>query len=123
MVDMDRFWKGFEEGYEVAKEGILYAAELAEGASARARVKMKIFAKKRRMERYYAALGMAVYEMSKAGKANPLEKPDVKANIRQIEKLEADILNLLKDLEKGDRRTTKRKKPAAKTTPKRKTKK
>jgi|GEM_PF-1785616 len=122
MVDVDRFWKGFEEGYEVAREGVLYAAELAEDASVRAGVRLKIFTKKRRLERSFALLGKTVYNLHKEKKDNVMASAKVKSGLKEIKSLEADILKMLKRLEKESaekpakkKRTTRTKKPRRKT--------
>lgn len=115
MAGIDRFWKGFEEGYEVAREGILYAAELAEDASKRAGTRLKIFTKKRQIERNYASLGKTVYGLYKEKKKNIIGTSKVKAAFKEIKTLEDDILKLLKKLEKEEAKAVA--KPAKKKRP------
>jgi len=116
MVDVDRFWKGFEEGYEVAREGVLYAAELAEDASVRAGMRLKIFTKKRQLERGFAILGKTVYELHTGKKADVMAAPKVKSGLKEIKTLEAEILKMLKRLEtEGVEKPAQKKRGAGKT--------
>lgn len=122
MVDVDRFWKGFEEGYEVAREGVRYAAGLAEDASVRAGIRLKIFTKKRQLERSFTLLGKTVNSLHKEKRVNVMASPKVKSGLKEIKTLEAEILKMLKKLEKESTEKPARKKRAAKTTkPRRKT--
>ena len=113
MVDVDRFWKGFEEGYEVAREGVRYAAGLAEDASVRAGIRLKIFTRKRQLERGFTLLGKTVYSLHKEKKVNVMASPKVKSGLKEIKTLEAEILKLLKRLEKESTEKPAKKKRAA----------
>jgi len=70
---LDGFLKGFEEGYDLAKDGVSFAAEKAEDMSYSARVKLRIFGLKRKIDRSYTTLGRAVYTLFKAGEDKPLD--------------------------------------------------
>jgi hypothetical protein len=109
MVDADRFWKGFEEGYAVAREGLLYAAELAEDASMRAGIRLKIFTKKRQIERNCALLGKIIYGLHKEKKENIIGAPKVKTILKEIKTLETEMLKLLEKLEKEESEQVKKK--------------
>ena len=116
MVDVDRFWKGFEEGYAVAREGLLYAAGLAEDASMRAGIRLKIFTKKRQVERNFTSLGKIIYGLHKEKKENIISASKVKAALKEIDTLETAIRKLLEKLEKEESKqlATKRKKKPGK---------
>jgi hypothetical protein len=104
MVDVDRFWKGFEEGYAVAREGLSYAAGLAEDASMRAGIRLKIFTKKRQVERNFTSLGKIIYGLRKEKKENIINASKVKAVLKEIDVLETEIRKLLEKLEKEESR-------------------
>lgn len=96
---LDGFLKGFEEGYDLAKDGVSYAAEKAEDMSYSARVKLRIFGMKRKIDRSYTTLGRAVYTLFKAGEDKPLDNEKVGKLLGDIAAMEEEILALLKELE------------------------
>lgn len=96
---LDGFLKGFEEGYDLAKEGVSFAAEKAEDMSYSARVKLRIFGLKRKIDRNYTTLGRSVYTLFKAGEDKPLDNEKVGKLLGDIAAMEEEILALLKELE------------------------
>ena len=72
------------------------AAELAEDASVRAGIRLKIFKKKRQLERSFALLGKTVHGLHTEKKDNVMASPKVKSGLKEIKALEADILKMLK---------------------------
>jgi hypothetical protein len=96
---LDGFLKGFEEGYEMAKDGVTFAAEKAEDMSYAARLKLRIFGLKRKIDRYHMTLGRSVYTLFKAGEDKPLDNDKVGKLLGDIAATEEEVLTLLKELE------------------------
>ena len=96
---LDGFLKGFEEGYDLAKDGVTFAAEKAEDMSYSARIKLRIFGLKRKIDRSYTTLGRSVYTLFKTGEDKPLDNEKVGKLLSEIAATEEEIIALLKELE------------------------
>lgn len=96
---LDGFLKGFEEGYDLAKEGVTFAAEKAEDMSYAARIKLRIFGLKRKIDRNYTTLGRSIYTLFKTGEPKPMDNEKVGKLLADTAALEEEVLALLKELE------------------------
>jgi hypothetical protein len=122
MVQMDDIKKTLEKGVSIAKDGVTYAAARAEDLSLAASLRLRIFGRRRHIERLFAELGERAYQLSQA-KADIGGDAAVKRHVRKIAKLEREVEGLFKELEKlsrksGGARGGPAKKKAARPSPK-----
>ncbi|HUV86480.1 MAG TPA: hypothetical protein VMX79_05150 [bacterium] len=104
MVQMDDIKKTIEKGVSIAKEGVTYAAARAEDLSLAAALRLRIFARRRRIERLCAELGEKTYKLSLA-KADVGADAAVKKHVKKIAALEREVDGLFKELEKFSRKS------------------
>lgn len=118
-MQMDDIKKTFEKGVSIAKDGVTYAAARAEDLSVAAALRLRIFARRRRIERLFAELGERAYKLALA-KADVGANAAVKKHVKKIAALEHEVDELFKELEKlsgksgGARGRPAKKKPARK---------
>ena len=118
-MQMDDIKKTFEKGVSIAKDGVTYAAARAEDLSVAAALRLRIFARRRRIERLFAELGERAYKLALA-KADVGANAAVKKHVKKIAALEHEVDELFKELEKlsgksgGARGRSAKKKPARK---------
>jgi hypothetical protein len=119
MVQMDDIKKTFEKGVSIAKDGVTYAAARAEDLSVAAALRLRIFGRRRHIERLCAELGERAYQLSQAN-ADIGGDAAVKKHVKKIATLEREVEGLFKELEKlsrkngGPRGRPAKKKPARK---------
>ena len=114
MAKMDDFKKTLEQGVNLAREGVAYAAERAEDLSHAAALRLRIFGLRRRIERHYAELGAAVYYLL-AKKADVGADASVKKHVKNIKALEAEVNKLFAQLTDVSRKASPRKGRASKS--------
>lgn len=116
MVQMDDIKKTLDKGVNIAKEGVTYAAARAEDLSLAAALRLRIFARRRRIERLFAELGEKAYKLSLA-KADVGADAALKKHVKKIAALEREVDRLFKELEKLSRKSgAARRRPAKKKT-------
>jgi uncharacterized protein YhaN len=99
MVQMDDIKKTLEKGVGIAKDGVTYAAARAEDLSLAAALRLRIFARRRHVERLFAELGERAYQLSQAN-ADIGADGAVKKHVKKIAALEREIHDLFKEIEK-----------------------
>lgn len=103
MVQMDDIRKTFEKGVGIAKDGVTYAAARAEDLSLAAALRLRIFARRRHIERLFAELGERAYQLSQAN-ADIGADATVRKHVKKVAALEREVNDLFKELEKLSRK-------------------
>jgi len=98
MSTIEDLKKKLDEGLNIAREGVAYAAERAEDLSRVASLRLQIFALRRRIERLHADIGEVVYRLADA-KGDVWSNPAVKKTVKDIAALEAKVNELFAKLD------------------------
>jgi hypothetical protein len=114
MANIDDIKKTLEEGVSIAREGVAYAAERAEDLSRAAALRLRIFALRRRIERYYTELGETVHGLSRK-KGDVWSDAVVKRHLRNIAAQESESDKLFAELDGASRAEAKGTKKAGPT--------
>ncbi len=98
MSTMEDLKKTLDEGLNIARESVAFAAERAEDLSRVAALRLQIFAARRRVERLYGEIGEAVYRLAGA-KGDVWSDAAVKKAVKEIAALEAKVNELFAKLD------------------------
>jgi len=98
MSTIDDLKKTLDEGFNIAREGVAYAAERAEDLSQVAALRVKIFSLRRRIERLHTELGEAAYRLA-AAKGDVWADATVKKAVKEIAELESKVDELFARLD------------------------